>query len=564
MRTGGQRVVDVLEREGVSCVFTVPGESFLPLLDALVDSPIRTIAMRHEGGAAFMAEGYAKATGRPGVCMATRGPGASNLCVGLHTARQDSTPVVAIIGQVPRGHRHREAWQEVDLPRFFAPLVKWAVEIPSVDRIPELLGRAFAVARQGRPGPVAVSIPEDVLWERAEGEPVPPPVPRPALHPREADVERALELLANARAPFIVAGGGCRTTDGRFLDSLIALAEALEAPVAVAFRRHDVFPNDHRLFVGHMGIGPHRALVQAFEEADVVLAVGTRLGEVTTQRYRLPRPGTRLIHIARSETIIEASPFATELGIVADAPCALEAMVRLLDGGQVRLSEDARRRRRERNNGLRQAYEEATRMRSPEEFPSRPVHPEAAYAVLARLMPEDAIIANDAGNFSGWLHRFWRFTRPLSYIGPTSGAMGYGLPGGMGAKLAHPDRPVINFAGDGGFLMTAAELETAVRENLPVINVVFNNRMYGTIRMHQEREFPGRVIATDLPGPRFAEMAAAFGAHGERVEAIEELPGAFQRALASGRPAVVEIMTDPNVVSVGATIDSLRAARRSG
>ncbi|OQP05672.1 acetolactate synthase [Geobacillus sp. 46C-IIa] len=527
-----QAIIECVKQERISHLFGVPGESYLPLLDALYDEPtLQFISARHEGGAAFMAEAYAKASGKPGVVLATRGVGAANLAIGVHTARQDSTPLVVLLGQVHRRFRGREGFQEVELDEWFRPLAKWAVEITDPERVPELVQRAFRVAKTGRPGPVVVSIPEDVFTATvAEAVLLAMDAPCPA--PADDEVKRIEAALAAARRPLIVAGGGVKRA--RAEQALRRVAEQYSLPVAAAFRRHDVFPHDHRLYVGHLGLGAPAAVVETAKQADLILAIGTRLSEVTTQDYTWPLPHQTLIHIDIDEEAL-GKVFSADVAVAADAREALCA----LSGRQIVPSWNewvlARRR----------AYEETARRPQP----PRNVQ-EAIIAELQAQLPDDGVITNDAGNFAGWLHTFFSFKEQHLYIGPTSGAMGYGLPAAIGAKLVHPERPVVSLSGDGGFLMTAAELETASRYGVPVISLVFNNRMYGTIRMYQELQFPGRVVGSGLGAVSFAKLAMALGANGVTVGTVDEFAAAFKQALAAAKPTVIEVMTEPEQLSV--------------
>lgn len=545
--TGAKAIVRSLKHAGITKVFCVPGESYLPVMDALYDEPqMELISARHEGGAAFMAEAWAKATGIPGVVMATRGVGAGNLAIGVHTAYQDSTPLIVLLGQVHSKFRGREGFQEVDLERFFGPIAKWTVEIKDADRVPELMQRAIRTAQSGRPGPVVVSLPEDVLPAEEEmmfG----PAFSRPSPKPSNEEVMRAGKLLENAERPLIIAGGGIKSARAR--PALVKFAEKLHIPVMAAFRRHDCFPNSHRLYGGHLGLGTARDILQTVKEADVILAVGTRLSEVTTQDYSIISPEQQLIHIdIDEETVGKVYPPAA--GIVADAKEALEALAAF----EFRPVWEAWARER------RSAYERAAAL-----FPSGEENADLnrqIIGVLQELLPLDAIITNDAGNFAGWLHSFYQFEGDNSYIGPTSGAMGYGLPAAIGAKLGCPDKTVVSLSGDGGFMMTVQELETAVRCRIPVISIVYNNNMYGTIRMHQEIVFPERVIGTGLGKVQFSKLAQSIGAAGYYVRTKEEFRAAFKEALLAEAPVVIEVENDPEQISVSSTIQAIRQKQK--
>nr|WP_047153877.1 thiamine pyrophosphate-dependent enzyme [Aneurinibacillus tyrosinisolvens] len=545
--TGGQAVVEVLRREGVEKAFCVPAESFLPVMDAMYDYPdIQLISTRHEGGAAFMAEAYAKASGKVGVCMGTRGVGSANLAIGIHTAFQDSTPMVALIGQVERGFRGREGFQEVDLSDFYSHITKWAVEISDPKRVPELLHRAFRVAQSGRPGPVVVSLPVDMLQQQAEAvfqNHMLPSTPAPDMRRLAA----ANELLAGAKKPLIIVGGGVTATNAQ--DDLVQLSERLGVPVMTSFRRHDAFPNRHKNYAGQIGLGPHPDLLDYVKEADVILAIGMKFSQIVTQNYTLIQPETKLIHIDIDEQAI-GKFYDTAIGIVSDAKLAIQALAELnkeaaVSSGRLRYCQE-----------IREVYETVSlpKQMYRDDF----VNLEGLVYDLQVTLPPDAVLTSDAGNFSGWIQRYYQFEQPRTYLGPTSGAMGYSVPAAVGAKLAFPHRPVISIAGDGGFMMTLQELETALRYELPIISLVINNNMYGTIRMHQERNYPGRVIGTALSNPDYVALAQAFGAHGERVERNDQFIPVLQKALAAKVPTLIEVVTDPNVISVNATIDSLR------
>ncbi len=549
--TGARAVAECVRREGVGHAFCVPGESYLGVIDALYDSDVALIANRQEGGAAFAAEAYAKSSGGVGVCLVTRGPGAANATIGVHTARQDSTPLVLLVGQVERGHSGREAFQEVDLPALFAPITKWSVEVREAQRVPELVGRAFHVARSGRPGPVAVSLPADVLEETAEMRFADPlPAARPAAQPREA--RRLVEELSGAGRAVVIAGGGVVRSGAR--EEMVELSERLAVPVVSAFRRHDVFPNEHPNYLGHLGLGAAPEQRRAVEEAEVVLALGTRLSEVTTQGYSLLRPHQRLLHVDVDPEVfgMHRTP---QLAVLSDAGEALRAMIEASGGLAPERPEERRAWVRER----RRSYESFADPLGVQAEDGGYVDRARMVEAAMELLPEDSVVTVDAGNFAGWVHRFYKFGDSSGFVGPTSGAMGYGMPAALGAKLAQPHRTVLSFSGDGGFMMTVGELETAVRYGVPYVSVVVNNGMYGTIRAHQEREFPGRVHATALTNPDFSEIACQFGAHGERVQRTADFAPALERALAAKAPAVVEVLADPERLTPTSTVESLRA-----
>ena len=534
--TGGQAVVECLHRNGIGAAFTVPGESFLAVLDAFYDRPdIRVVATRHEEGAGFAAEGYAKASGRTGVCMATRAVGAGNLAIALHTARQDSTPVLALIGQVARSRRHREAFQEVDLAGVFAPMVKWSVEIGEAARVPDLMARALRLAQSGRPGPVLVALPEDVLTEEAEmtfrG-----PAPRLRSRPDPAEVERAARLLAAAQRPALIVGGGVLRAAAT--PQAVALAERLQAAVYTAFRRFDAFPNDHPLYAGPLTLGVAGTLLEPLREADVVVALGSRLSEVTTQDYRLPLPAAALIHADIDPDTVGASLEPT-VGLLGDARLVAEDLLAALGPG----TGSAR-------PWAEAAHREYVRLSTPQPLRGSPAEPEGIAAALRAALPSEAAIVTDAGNFAPWLYRFVPHTRPGTMFGPTSGAMGYAVPAAIGVKVASPDRPVLAVAGDGGFGMTMAEVQTAARLGLSGFAVlVLDNGLYGTIAAHQRRQYPGRPVATALGQADFAEVARGLGAHAETVESNDAFPAALERALRGDRPAVLHVPIPPDRLS---------------
>lgn len=538
--SGGHAVVSVLEKEGVKKAFCVPGESYLGVIDGLYEHPeIQLISTRHEGGASFMAEAYAKASGDVGVCMATRGPGATNLSIGLHTAMQDSTPVVALIGQVERPFLHKEAFQEVDFEAYFSHLCKWSVEIDSADRIPELLHRAFYVARSGRPGPVVVSLPHDMLEDMMMYETSAPiRVNRPIAD--EETVKEVLGHLNKAKRPIIIAGGGVISAHAE--EEFKQFVEQLNVPVASAFRRFNVLENNHKNYAGWLGFGLDSNLVDYIQSADVVVALGTRLSQVTTQDYSLLNNNSTLIQIDICDSTIGKS-YEVDLGVISDAKGFLKAALKLID--QNSCSERA-----ELVKACHEVYLKSATLPAPKNSEGF-AELNSVLADLNKLVPENSILTSDAGNFYGWMAKYFRFTATKKYIGPTSGAMGYGLPGALGAKVANPDHTVISFSGDGGFMMTIQELETAVRENIKVISIVVNNNMFGTIRAHQEIHFPGRVLGTPLTNPSFSEVAKLYGCNGVTVTKNADFASVFKEALASDKPYVIEIQTDPSILSAG-------------
>ena len=546
-RPGGRILVDQLVRQGVDRLTCVPGESFLAVLDALHDAAIDVLVCRQEGGAAIMAEAYGKLTGRPGVCFVTRGPGSMNGAHGVHIAAQDSTPLIMFIGQVERGMREREAFQELDYKQVFGSIAKWVVEIDSAARMPELVARAFRVAMQGRPGPVVVSLPEDVLTEMAEVDDAPRVEPADTA-PSEADMAKLGALLREAKRPFMMVGGSRWNAEA--CKSVADFAARAGIPVAASFRRASLFPADHPNFAGDLGIGPNPKLSARIKDSDLLLLVGGRLSEISSSSYTLleiPVPKQKLVHV---------HPGAEELGRVYQptlaiqaSPVAFAAKLSTLDAGG-------------RTNAEAAATAHADYLAwsdNPRKLPGKFQYGEVMCWLRERLGP-DAIICNGAGNFAGWIHRFYRFRSFATQLAPTSGSMGYGLPAAVMAKHMHRDRAVVAFAGDGDFLMNGQEFATAVQYDIPIIVAVIDNGMYGTIRMHQENHYPKRVSATGLKNPDFAALAKAYGGHGERVETTEEFAPAFERALQSGKPAILHCLLDPEAISASRTLTELREA----
>ncbi|WAA13481.1 thiamine pyrophosphate-dependent enzyme [Fervidibacillus halotolerans] len=540
---GAKAVVECLKIEGVSKVFTVPGESFLPILDALYDEKkIQVISARHEGGAAFMAEGYAKASLKPGVVFATRGVGATNLSIGVHTAKQDSTPMIIFIGQVHSKFLGREGFQEIDIPRLFQPIAKWTVEIQDPERIPELVQRGFRIAQSGRPGPVVISLPEDVLKKEGVMN-FAPKMMRPKPKPSSDELKEIKSWMERAKRPVIIAGGGVKQAKAETV--LVQVAETFSFPVFASFRRHDVFPNNHPLYVGHMGIGMGKEVIQTVQEADLIFALGTRLSEITTNDYQLITHDKTLIHIDIEYDTIGKS-FPPTLGILSDIKEGLKELLHIDFPKSVPWKEWALLKGRRYQESVRQQF-----------FEQSSIYKQVI-DVLRNNLPKNTIITNDAGNFAGWLHQFYPFEKPQTYIGPTSGAMGYGLPAAIGAKIATPQRTVVSLSGDGGFFMTFQELETAVRYEIPIISLVFNNEMYGTIRMHQEIEYPNRPIGTDLGNISFIDLAKSVGANGYRAKNRVEFEQALHLALRNLRPSVIEIITGKEQISVHHTLTKLQ------
>jgi acetolactate synthase I/II/III large subunit len=544
LRTGGQVLVDALVANGVDRAFGVPGESYLAVLDALYEAPIEFVVCRHEGAAANAAEADGKLTGRPGICMVTRGPGATHACVGVHTAMQDSTPMILLIGQVDRPFREREAFQEVDYRAFFGPIAKWATEIDDAARIPEIMSRAFTVAMSGRPGPVVIALPEDMLTDEVAVADLPRAEPtRPG--PRAEDIDALRGELERAERPLILLGGSGWTEQARA--DMQAFAEANGLPVTASFRRQDLFDNTHPNYAGHVGLGIDPKLEARLIDADLLLVIGARLSENCTAGYTriaAPQPRQRLIHVHPSADEI-GKVFRPVLGIASDI-AAFAAALRVLEpvdgvAGGGWLSE------------ARAGFEAWT---TPPQRVAEATGVDLAQCLahLNATLPAETIMTNGAGNYAIWLHRFWRYRGFRTELAPTSGAMGYGLPAALAGKLRRPDAPVICFAGDGDFSMYPQELSSAVQAGANLIVVVVNNGMYGTIRMHQEKHYPGRVVGTRLVNPDFVAFGEACGCHAERVERTEDFAAAFERALNAGRPALVELITDPNQITPVARI----------
>ena len=538
-RTAAQALVDALEKQGVDRVFCVPGESYLAVLDALRDSAIETVVARQEGGAAMMAEADAKLTGRPGVAFVTRGPGATNASAGVHVAQQDSTPLVLFAGQVERAARGRDAFQELDFPAFYGGMAKFVTEVTDGGRIPGVVAGAFQAALADRPGAAVVALPEDMLADPCDM-PAPPRI-EPADEPLDQAAMREFDrLLDAARKPVVIVGGS--TWNATATASLATFAEAAGVPVACAFRRQQLFDHGHPHYAGDVGIGLNPALRQAIEETDLLLLLGTRFSEIPSQSYQLPKTGTPVVHI-HADANEPGRVHPNVLGIHARALPFLAAS-------------KAHGNRAAYIQGLHHAYLEWSKL--PHAAPGRLTMPHVMQ-VLRETLEADAILTNGAGNYSGWVHRFHRFRRFGTQVAPTSGSMGYGLPAAIAAKLRRPTSTVVCFAGDGCFQMTGQELATAAQAQAAVVILVVDNGMYGTIRMHQERNFPGRVHATDIANPDFAALARAYGAHGERVETNAEFAGAFARAVVAGKPALLHLVVDPEAITPTATLSGLRA-----
>ncbi len=544
-RTVGRFVADALRAAGVRYAFTVPGESFLGLLDAFEGAGIRVVATRHEGGAAFMAEAHGQLTGRPAVALGTRAVGASNLAIGIHTARQDSSPMFAIVGQVERAVRGREAFQEIDQVATIGGLAKWAVEPATAEDVPAAVAEAIRSALGDRPGPVLLSFAEDLLDEpiaddaRLDG--LRPSTPRAT----DDEIHDVIELLASARRPVILAGAG--VLRARTSTELTRFAELLQVPVIATWRRADVISNDHPLYLGMAGLGAAPSVRERLDEADALLVIGSRLGEPTSYGYEVPRAGLAWAHVD-AEPRGSAAENAPAISVTADAKAFLKAANERLLGRAV-LDAELVAARQANNRDDRAAWEAASVVDDiPWDGPG--VHPGRTIATLRRVLPDDAILATDAGNFASWAGRGFRFRRPGTFLGPTSGAMGYGLPAAIAAALVHRDRPVVALVGDGGLAMTMAELETAVRTGARVVVVAFDNERFGTIRMWQERRGTGVGVATELGPVDFAAIARACGARGARVDRDEDFEPALRAALAADRSTVIQLALDKAWLSI--------------
>ncbi len=545
-RTGGEILVDQLAIHGVQNVFCVPGESYLAALDAFYDRKIALTVCRHEGAASCMAEAVGKTTGRPGICFVTRGPGATNASAGIHIASQDSSPMIVFVGQVGRHMREREAFQELDYRAVFGTMTKWATEIDEAARIPELVSRAFHVACNGRPGPVVIALPEDMLTDRVTVpdatafEPV-------EMWPGLNDMSRLQKLLWAAKRPIVLAGGS-RWSESACA-ALARFAERFDLPVATTFRRGHLYDALHRCYAGDIGIGPNPKLLARIKGADLILMIGSRMSEMASQSYTLfdiPEPQMKLVHV---------HPGSEELGRVYHPHLAINAAPTAFCSALEGLQPPNDIPWKGEADTAHADYLAWTEKATP--VPGKVNLGEVIVWLSNNLAPE-SIITNGAGNFAGWIHRFYRFRKFATHVGPTSGSMGYGFPAAMAMKTLHPDRAVVCIAGDGDFMMTGQDFATAVQYKLPVIVVISDNGVYGTIRMHQEREYPGREIATALRNPDFVAYAKAFGGFGVLVEKTADFPAAFAAAQASGLPSIIHLKVDPEAISPTATLTGIR------
>lgn len=545
-RTGGQILIDQLAIHGVKHAFCVPGESYLAALDAFHDSDIKLTVCRHESAAAMMAEAVGKVTGRPGICFVTRGPGATNASAGIHIAQQDSSPMIVFVGQVGRHMREREAFQELDYRAVFGTMTKWATEIDDPARIPELVSRAFHIACNGRPGPVVMALPEDMLTERVVTpdalafEPV-------EIWPGLTDMSRLQKMLWAAKRPIVLAGGS-RWSEAAWA-ALHRFAERFALPVATTFRRGHLFDHTHANYAGDCGIGPNPKLLARIKGADLVLMIGSRMSEMASQSYTLfdiPEPQMKLVHV---------HPGSEELGRVYHPALAINAAPTAFCSALEGLQPPNDIPWKGESDIAHADFLAWTDKATP--VPGN-VNLGEILVWLRENLPADSFLTNGAGNFAGWIHRFYRFRKYATHVGPTSGSMGYGFPAALGVKTIHPDRAVVCIAGDGDFMMTGQDFATAVQYELPVIVVIHDNGLYGTIRMHQERDYPGRVVATQLKNPDFVAYAKAFGGFGVRVDKTSDFPAAFAAAQKSGLPSIIHLKIDPEGITPTATITGIR------
>ncbi len=545
-RTGARILVDQLVVHGVDAAFCVPGESYLAVLDALYDTPsIRLVTCRQEGGATMMADADAKLTGRPGIVLVSRGPGAMNGSAGLHIARQDSTPLVMFVGQVARGTLEREALQGIDYRQMFGPVAKWVVQVEDPATIPEFVSQAFHIAVNGRPGPVVVVVPEDMLTDTAsvaDGA----PYQVASSYPSPAAMTGFRDALAQAERPFVILGGSTWNRDA--VAQFQAFAAANKLPVSCAFRRQDLFDNAHECYAGDVGIGVNPKLGAYIREADLIVAIGARLGEVTTGRYSLldiPVPKQKLIHVY---------PDPDELGRVYRPFLGIAAASRDFAASLASLAPVAAPRWAPRTAEMHASH---LAWRAPVKNPGA-VQMSEIVAWLDANVPADTIFANGAGNFATWVHRFHCYRGFGTQLAPTSGSMGYGLPAAVAAALRHPNKQVLCFTGDGDFLMTGQEFATAVAHKAKLVAILNNNNSYGTIRMHQEMHYPGRTVGTDLANPDFAALARAYGGHGETVDRTEQFAAAFARARDSGKPALIDVRFDLDAINPARSLSAIR------
>ena len=552
LRSSGQILVDQLAIHGVDMAFCVPGESYLAALDAFHDSTIKLTVCRHESAAAMAAEAIGKVTGRPGICFVTRGPGSTNASAGVHVAKQDSSPMILFVGQVGRDMREREAFQELDYRAVFGSMAKWATEIDDAARIPEIVSRAFHVACNGRPGPVVIALPEDMLRDRivvpdaTACEPV-------ETWPGLTDMSRLQKMLWAAKRPVVLVGGSRWSETA--CAALARFAERFQLPVATTFRRGSLFDAMHPCYAGDFGIGPNPKLLARVKAADLVLLIGDRMSEMSSQSYSLfgiPEPGTKLVHV---------HPDPDELGRVYHPTLAINASATAFCAALEGLQPPNEIAWRGESDTAHADFVAWTEKATPQ---PGGVNLGEVMIWLRENLPEDAIVTNGAGNFAAWIHRFYRVRKYGGVVGSTSGSMGYGFPAALGMQTQFPERTVVCVAGDGDFLMTGQDFATAVQYGLPIIVVISDNGLYGTIRMHQERDFPGRVVATELRNPDFAGYGQVFGGFGIKVEKTADFPAAFAAAKASGKPSIIHLKIDPEALTLGATLSAIREKSLAG
>jgi acetolactate synthase I/II/III large subunit len=550
-RTGGQVLVDALRINGVRTVYCVPGESFLPVLDALylVRDEINLITCRQEGGATHMAEAYGKITGEPGICFVTRGPGSTNASIAVHTARQDSTPLILFVGQVERGVLGREAWQELDYRQMFGSIAKWVDQVDSADRLPEMISRAFSVATSGRPGPVVLALPEDMLFELSTVKDAQKYQSSQAAPTQESLMEMQ-SLISKAKKPLLILGGGGWNAQATL--DIAVFSESFGLPVACVFRRQDLINNQHPNYVGEIGLGMNPKLLEQINESDLLIIVGARMGETSTNGYTLldiPNPKQTLIHVHGD---------VNELGHVYQPTLGINASPIIFAAAAKKLK--LSRALSKTNDWLNTARQNYLNFIKPLETIGE-INLGEIVAYLNITIPDDSYITNGAGNYTLWVQRFFQYKKFRTQLAPTSGTMGYGLPAAIAAKIEHPERLSICFAGDGCFLMNGQELATAVQYQANVIIIVVNNSMYGSIRMHQERHYPNNVWGSTLANPNFIDLAKAYGAHAELVDKTADFPAAFERAKNAGRPALIEVQTSDEILTPRLTVSDLRRSQ---
>ena len=546
LRTGGQIIVDCLRLHGVNTVFCVPGESYLATLDAFYDvqEEIKLVVCRQEGGVSNMAEAWGKMTGKPGIGFVTRGPGATNASIGIHTAQQDSTPLILFIGQIARDMSEREAFQEVDYRRMFGEMTKWVAQIENAARIPEMISRAFHVATSGRPGPVVLALPEDMQTERAVAD-AGRSCRATQAYPGNSDMEVFRKMLADARKPLVLAGGGGWTQ--KACNDLTTFAEANTLPVATAFRRQDLIDNRHPCFAGVVGLGINPKLKNRLDDTDLLIVLGTQLGEIVSGGYTyftFPKPKQTMVHIAAGVDEID-KVYQADLGINAGMAefCAAATDLPPVDTPW--------------SGETMAAHEDYVAFSTPAEMPGN-VNYSEIIGWLSDNLPEDAIITNGAGNYTVWVHRFFRYKQYGTQLAPQSGAMGYGVPSGVAAGIRHPNRVIVSFNGDGCFQMNGLEIGTAVQYGTKTIFIVVNNGMYGTIRMHQETHYPKRKSGTDLYNPDFAALARSYGAIGETVTTTSDFADVFERCCAANGPSLIELVIEPDAVLPTNTLSAIQ------